>query len=175
MEEINFYYTIKLKLHSIVDVITNSSTVIYTYQNGCVKPAKELIDEMLKLSGVTDKTADDIFYFGVFCEDEVYFNYLDEHISYAPEDYPKVEWRSPDRQEKQKLRQDWFDDIVLKVMKGEIEQPDWMIEAEKGSGWSEWAPDSYLALVPREEKYEVFGNKIKSLLNSISADGGRDG
>ena len=54
-----------MKIHSIVDVITNSSTVIYTYQEDSIEPAKELVNEMLKLSGITDKTADDIFFFNV--------------------------------------------------------------------------------------------------------------
>lgn len=56
---------LKFKIHSVVDVITNSSTIIYTYQDDSIQPAKELIDEMLRLFGVTDKTADDIFKFSV--------------------------------------------------------------------------------------------------------------
>lgn len=166
---------IKLKLHSIVDVITNSSTVIYTYQSGCVAPAKELINEMLKLSGETDKKAEDIFYFGVFCDDEEYYNYLDENDEQKPEDYPEVDWRSPDRGEQQKVRQEWFDNLVLKIMKGEIEQPRWMEKAEEANGWSDWAPSNYLVLVPREERYKDFGEKIKTLLNAVDADGGREG
>lgn len=57
--------TIKIKLHSVVDVITNSSTVIYTYQNGSIEPAKELINEMIKLAGIEGKTADDLFTFEI--------------------------------------------------------------------------------------------------------------
>jgi len=168
---------IKLKLHSVVDVITNSSTVIYTYQNGSVTPAKELVNEVLKLQGITDKTADDVFYYGVFCEDDVYFNVLDERGRDKPEDYPNVSgsWGSTERTESEALRQKWFDDIVMKIMKGEMTQPEWMDEAETAHGWSEWAPNSYLTLVPKDEKYNDLGNKIKALLNSVDADGGRDG
>lgn len=164
-------------MHSVVDVITNSSTVIYTYQNGCVAPAKELVNEVLKLSGITDKTADDIFYYGVFCDDEQYFNQLERKGTETPEDYPEVKgsWGTPERKETEALRQKWFDDLVLKIMKGEIKQPEWMDNAEKAQGWSDWAPDSYLVLVPKDEKYADLGNKIKALLNSIDADGGRDG
>lgn len=169
---------IKLKIHSIVSEITNSSTVIYTYQDGSVAPAKELVNEVLKLQGITDKTADDIFYYGVFCDDEPYFNILDEKgRDEQPEDYPKVSgsYGTLERKELETLRQKWFDDIVLKVMKGEAARPEWMSEAETAHGWSEWAPDSYLVLVPRDEKYVDLGNKIKALLNSVTADGGRDG
>ena len=166
---------IKLKLHSVVDVITNSSTVIYTYQSGSIAPTKELVNEMLKLSGITDKTADDVFYYGVFCDDEVYFNVLDG--TKRPEDCPKVtgDWNSEERKETHASRQKWFDDFVLKVMKGEVGKPDWMEESESAGDWSEWSPDSYLCLVTKDEKYTEFGNKIKKLLNSVTADGGRDG
>lgn len=169
---------IKLKLHSVVDVITNSSTVIYTYQDGSVDPAKALVNEVLKLQGITDKTADDIFYYGVFCDDEQYFEILNEKgRDNQPEDYPRVtgSYGTPERTEADALRQKWFDDIVLKVMKGEMARPEWMSDAESAHGWSEWAPDSYLVLVTKDETYTALGNKIKALLNSVSADGGRDG
>ena len=150
---------IKLKIHSIVDVITNSSTVIYTYQNS-TSEAKDLVNEMIKLSGATDKTADDIFYYGVFCDDDQYFE--DTNL---PEDCPTDS----------KEQEVWFENLKLSIMKGEIDQPEWMNEAEKASGWGDWDPDSYLCLIPKNEKYKEFGEKIKALLGSISADGGRDG
>jgi hypothetical protein len=56
----------------MVDVITNSSTTIYTNQDDSVQPAKELVSEMLKLFGVTNLTPDDIFEFRVVKEDEDY-------------------------------------------------------------------------------------------------------
>jgi hypothetical protein len=52
---------IKLRIHSSVDVITNSSTVIYTYQNS-TEEAKALIDEVLRLAGIDEK-AEDLFDF----------------------------------------------------------------------------------------------------------------
>jgi hypothetical protein len=168
---------IKLKIHSIVSEITNSSTVIYTYQNGCVEPAKELVNEMLKLSGITDKKAEDVFYFGVFCEDGNYFDFLSNMGSKKPEDFPVVSgnYGSDERTETLSIRQKWFDDLVLSIMKGDVGRPEWMEDAEEAHGWSEWAPESYLCLVPRDEKYTDFGNKIKRLLNGVTADGGRDG
>lgn len=65
---------IKLNFHSCVDVITNSSTVIFTYSDGSDTVAKEMINELLKLMN-SDLTADDMFYFGVFCDDEKYTEY----------------------------------------------------------------------------------------------------
>jgi len=55
---------ITLKIHSLVDVITNSSTTIYTYHDGCIVPAKELIAEIIKHLGET-RTVDELFNFKI--------------------------------------------------------------------------------------------------------------
>jgi len=64
---------IKIKPHSIVDVITNSSTVVYvqTHDN-TIKYAKELVNTLLKVAG-SDKKAEDLFdfYFDVDREEEI--------------------------------------------------------------------------------------------------------
>jgi hypothetical protein len=53
--------TITLKLHSIIDVITNSSTEIYTYVGKySIDKAYELLNEILKIAG-SDKKAEDLF------------------------------------------------------------------------------------------------------------------
>lgn len=51
---------IRVDIHSMVDVITNSSTVIYTWATGGTNQVKELINAILKASG-SDKTSDDLF------------------------------------------------------------------------------------------------------------------
>jgi len=51
---------IKIKLHSITDLITNSSTVIFTYSKGCVEPLKEMFAEIAKTFGIT-KSFDEMF------------------------------------------------------------------------------------------------------------------
>lgn len=58
-----------LHIHSFVDVITNSSTVIYTYQDKCVPAAKELIGEVLKMLNES-KTVDDLFSIEIVTEEE---------------------------------------------------------------------------------------------------------
>jgi hypothetical protein len=151
---------LKFKFHSFVDVITNSSTVIYTYQNS-VEQAKELVEKMLKLAGITDKTADDIFYYGVFCDDDRYFNhYNDEESEELPYESNNLDM--------------WLKSLKLSIMKGEVEKPNWMNNVENNNSGG-WDPDSYLYLISKEDKYKVFGDKICALLNSVSADGGRDG
>jgi hypothetical protein len=168
---------IKLKMHSLVDVITNSSTVIYTYQDGCEKPAKELINEMLKLTGETTKTAEDLFYFGVFLDDDSrYLEYACDHgIEGVP--YPDYTWDDPKRKEYEAANDKWVTDIQTSILKGEIERPDWFNRASEAPDYG-WEPDTVLWIEPKEgtdAKYAEFIQKISTLLNSVSADGGRDG
>jgi hypothetical protein len=59
-----------LPIHSTADVITNSSTVIYTWANSnAVEKAYELLNEVLKMGGSTTK-AEDIFDISVSYDDE---------------------------------------------------------------------------------------------------------
>jgi hypothetical protein len=54
---------LKIKTHSVVDVITNSSTVIYTQAGeGTISAIKEMVNALLAL-GESDLTADDLFNF----------------------------------------------------------------------------------------------------------------
>lgn len=165
---------IKIKIHSIVDVITNSSTVIYTYQNS-IKEAKELVQEVLDIAGITDKTPDDIFYYGIFCDKDRYFEA--EHEDF-PKDCPEIDYSTPYNSEERRAiyaaQDKWLGDIKLSIMKGEIEKPNWMVDAEE-EDYDGWSPDSYLYLVPKDNKFKGLADKISKLLGSVSADGGRDG
>ena len=169
---------IKFNFHSVVDVITNSSTVIYTYQDGCEVPAKELVNEMLNLSGETKKKAEDIFYFGVFCDNYKYTEYIDERMEDDGEElpnFPQLDGRygTPEYNESIQLREKWIEDLKLSIMKGEAPKPAWMERAEES--YDSYRPRTYLFLVPKEEKYTEFGKKIKKLLGGIEADGGYNG
>ena len=63
---------IKLNLHSIVDVITNSSTMVYIMATTkSIDLAKKFINKILTFSG-SDKTADDLFDFSIEINDEKY-------------------------------------------------------------------------------------------------------
>jgi len=67
-----------IKIHSAIDLITNSSTEIYCNSDGSLEPAKEMINTMLETFGINHK-ADDIFYFGVFADDYYYTDHLEEN------------------------------------------------------------------------------------------------
>ena len=51
--------TLKFKIHSFIDLITNSSTEIFADYSNSVEPLKEMINEMFKICGI-EKTCDDV-------------------------------------------------------------------------------------------------------------------
>jgi hypothetical protein len=60
---------IKVNVHSIIDVITNSSTEIFSgAKSQATEVAKELINKILSEGG-SDKTADDLFTFETVSQD----------------------------------------------------------------------------------------------------------
>jgi len=72
-----------IPVHSIVDVITNSSTVIYTEATrNAVELSKTLINRVLSVAG-SDKTADDLFDISV----RVYPDDLHSYIRYNLSDH----------------------------------------------------------------------------------------
>ena len=142
--------TIKIKIHSTVDIITNSSTVIFTYQGDSVEPVKELIDEILKLSGTknedgTQMKADDCFYFGVFlCDDDSYLEGDD-----CPEDMDDKS----------------FEKLKLQILKGETERPDWMTNREEQDNEG-YTDSTNLEIMAKDKKYSKLAEKLLGYLNS---------
>lgn len=71
--------------HSFVDVITNSSTVIYTYHGqDTIQSFKELVNEFLVSVGRPDLTVDDLFYYDIFPD-------LDDVLAYKDGFVPTIE------------------------------------------------------------------------------------
>jgi hypothetical protein len=52
--------TLKISIHSVIDLITNSSTEIFTDYSNSVEPLKEFLNEILKACGV-NKSCDEVF------------------------------------------------------------------------------------------------------------------
>ena len=154
---------IVLDLHSAVDVITNSSTTIYTYEWGCEGPAQDLIDEVLRLQG-SDKKWSDVVYMGVFCS-------VDDYI-YRTHDWDVV----PNAPESWNERRDWIESQIISVMKGEMDRPEWMTRVEDDDyGGDGYPPKSRLTILVKDEQYADLAKYIKSLVSGVDADGGYSG
>lgn len=158
----------KLNIHSIVDVITNSSTTIYTYQNS-TKEAKELLQEILNFVG-KGETVDDVFNIGVFLEDvDQYAEYLAEHIEEeggeCPDDFPK-DWKEQGT---------YVKNLQDKILRGEMNKPQWMKDAEEYEDGMGYTYPTSLHIVSKDEKYSKLIEKILAFLNSTDNDAFRDG
>ena len=157
---------IKIKVHSFVDVITNSSTTIYSYYSGCIKPIKEMIDSFIKLTG-SDLKADDMFYFGVFCDIYKYTEYEgDKGIDTNLEKMRTLNYLEADK---------FINDLILDIITGKIEQPKWMSYAEDSTNEYDYEPENFLYIVPKDEKYAELAKQIEKVITSPSHEAFRDG
>jgi len=102
-----------IPIHSVIDVITNSSTEIFTNASkNAPKVFKELIDSILKIAG-SDKTSDDLFEFTV----KTFPTDVDETIGEAEEQWDcefegKPEWDSnKDWDENISILKKWFEQL----------------------------------------------------------------
>ncbi len=160
----------KLDIHSIVDVITNSSTTIYTYQDG-IKEAKELLQEILNIMG-EKKGVDDLFSIGVFASDnDTYTEYLselgeDDVDTEYPDNYPLDSWKAQDK---------YIDTLIENVLSGAIKKPKWMDEAEGKEDYMGYTNPTSLHIVPIDAKHVGLVEKMMSFLNSPYHEAFRDG
>lgn len=136
----------KLKLHSSVDLITNSSTVIFTYSSGSIEKVKELVNEMLKVFGHEDKSFDDLFWAKVIPEDYADYNEV-------PDNYKELE---------------------IQYIKGEIEEPEWIRGGDYGD-YGDYDCSNYLVIIPKDENYKKLAEKLISYLYSTDHEASYDG
>lgn len=157
----------KLNFHSFVDVITNSSTVIYTYQSSAINAAKELLAEMLKFSGET-KTVEELFSIEVFSDDA----YSDYDYEYGDE---KNEEKDPFKDMDYKEKDKAIENIKSDILDGKIKKPQWMINAESNESYNGYSPSCYLHIKAKDEKYDSIAKQMLKFLNSTDNEGGFDG
>ena len=165
----NFYsiniidMNIRIPIHSATDLITNSSTVIFTYSGSSAGAMKEMIDEIFKTFGV-DKTCDDVFDAVVLCDgSERYEEYWAENAN--GDNYPEGTDANTD-----------IEKLYTDVMKGRVIKPEWFNTVEQQEDlWSYYTPSTYLYLIPKNDEYRKLGNLIKAFLYSTDHEGTRDG
>lgn len=141
---------IKIPVHSIIDVITNSSTEIYTFYGGCVEPAKDLIKEMFKAFNI-DKPVDEVFKIFVLADDV--HRYLD-----AEDRWPSG------------MTEDQVITIYNTIAEGNlVEKPEWFKEVEDDDSHGEYdyaPPLNSLYIIPTDDKYIELGKKLHKFLTS---------
>lgn len=153
---------IKILLHSITDLITNSSTSIFTYSESCEKAVRTMFDEILQTFGI-DKKFDEMFKTVVLMDDYYYTRYIEER-------------RDGEFPEENITYDNFYDELYKHVKEGKIEKPEWFNDAEE----AELRCDYYRAsnmmyIIAKEEKYEKIGKYIVDFLYSTDHEATRDG
>jgi hypothetical protein len=158
--------SIKIKLHSFTDLITNSSTVIYTYSDGCIKPLENMINEILTTFNIEEK-CNDMFHITVLCDK---FSYLE-----SDEDEDEDEEVSSNNKTSLCKDKESFDKLWEDIISGKVKKPDWFLKVEEKESYNGYQTSTYLHIFPKQEKYTKIAKLIKKFLYSTGHEATRDG
>jgi len=144
----------KIPIHSTTDLITNSSTVIFTYSESSESAVVQMIDEVFAAFDI-DKKCEDVF-------DTVVLTDKYRYGEGAPEGFF--------------LSDQLYDDVLA----GKTPKPDWFNDVEsfpdhidQGS-YDYYSPSTYLHLIPKKEEYKKLATLIKKFLYSTDHEATRD-
>jgi len=171
------------KVHSYVDIITNSSTVIYTWSEGSVEKAKELLSAMFDLFGHGDVIIEEEFSFGILPDDfGVSRDKLEEEGYTFVHDRPEPFWGDESEVAREKyngeidaISDKLKEDFILNNGNAPMWFSEMVEEALDDRGWSDYRPSNTLVVLPRNDKYKDVIEKMISFLYSTDSDGVRDG
>jgi hypothetical protein len=188
--------TFAINVHSQTDLITNSSTTIYTYSDQSPKALKDMVNEFFKAFGINHK-CEDIFSMVVLPEylDDRLVDYIldnydnddgsddepdlydEEDSDYEPKgeiicDIPK-KFRNP------KTCCDVVSDLINDIKTGKQESPEWLSKIAKemtdddrsyGSGGG-----SMLYITAKDPKHHKLAKMVHKFLYSTNHEGCQDG
>jgi len=157
-----------IKMHSFVDVITNSSTVIYTNSNGCVEPIKEMLAEMLRVFNV-DENVDDIFDVYIVVDNnryaDIYETIYDQMEDDSPEKYPEYGILL-DHSE----RWSYITSLMNNAFNGLQPMPEWAKNIKVGD-----EDETYVVVFAKDQKYKKLCELIHDVVYSTDHDAEYDG
>jgi hypothetical protein len=143
---------VKIPVHSLIDLVTNSSTEIFVHSEDSVAPAKELLTELLRLQGST-LTCDEVFEVTCQIDDDGLENYFGD-LEYHDEDLNEQlglseisDW---------KKRNEKIKEIVKEIREGKREMPE----------LDEYSVQTFLIVKSKDPKYDNLVNMLVKLLYS---------
>lgn len=134
----------------------------YIYSSHCIEKLKELVESLNSTFSIKDKL-DDMFWYGVFCNPETYANY--KCYCQCPDDVPDL---LMNEDEPLNTRMIFVRGTIDKVTKHEIEKPEWMYFVESYESFNKFedSPSTFLYLIPKDKKYQKFGEALINFLYS---------
>ena len=142
-------------------------TITFIYSSESVEALKNLFIELRWVFGYTlIPEFDDMFYYGVFCKSVTYANFNGwEKAQREGVEVPEIlTAMCPTPSE----REDFVKRIIIEIIRGEIEKPEWMKYAEEETVCSccNAAPSTFLILIPKDEKYRILAARLLDFLYS---------
>jgi len=154
----------KVKIHSTTDLITNSSTVIFTYSEGSEGSLKEMVNEIFKTFNI-NKTYDEVFNTVVLCEDEYLYGEYIENLEDDGDDLPEGITEETD-----------ISKLVDDVKSGKLEKPKWFNDVEEKDNHCDYfRASTTLHIIPKLAEYQKLADLIQIFLYSTSHEATRDG
>lgn len=160
----------KIKVHSIVDVITNSSSVIYTWEDGSDKALKKMIDEFLKSIGSPLKF-EDMFFAKVVPD----LDSLDNIFDSDDEDEQDEELSDVRKIYEEDDGMAYFRDETEKFIRDEIPEPKWMKALREHENYNGYNTDTSLVIIPKDSKYKELAEKIVGFFRTRDQEASYDG
>ena len=138
------------------------------YSDASIDAAKKLINEFLSFCGCAEQglTADDMFYFSVFCDASVYAYFTNwEEAEEMDIDIPSI-LRSDCTNGQNRL--DYVESLIEDIITQQAEKPEWMKYVEENSScdWCEMMPSTYLHIIAKSEEYGVLACRLLQFLYS---------
>ena len=142
-------------------------TITFVYSSESVEALKKLFTELRWVFGYTlIPEFDDMFYYGVFCKSVTYANFNGwEKAQREGVEVPEIlTAMCPTPSE----REDFVKRIIIEIIRGEIEKPEWMkyVEEEMSCSCCDAAPSTFLILIPKDEKYRILAARLLDFLYS---------
>jgi hypothetical protein len=145
--------TLRIPVHSQIDLITNSSTEIFVHSENSIEPAKELLSELLKLYG-SDQKVDDVFTLSIQINDERLFEFFD----YLCEEEDEELWEELGLENlRGKEREEKIQEVVSEIKLGKREMPDSIDDSSY---------ETYLVVTSKDPKYDKFLKLLENFLYS---------
>lgn len=156
------YY--KFKTHSIIDVITNSSTEIFTFQDRSLPVLEEMVNEFIKAISPRSKAKFSDLFNAIVLPDDDGDRIYDILLEYSNDSYGNYEMSMT--KEVAKEYTDNFDEYLSGLISGkypfEKEYEKILKDYERYGG-------NALYIAAKESKYEKLAKTILSFLNSSDA------
>jgi hypothetical protein len=181
----------KIRLHSMTDLITNSSTTIYTYSDASPKALEEMVNEFFSAFGIKHKCSD---VFNMILMPSSVEDYLEDYIlnNYPHDDGKEDKAEEPSlydeedtdyeppkfcpiprefRNKKTSYRASC--ELIKNIISGTVEPPEWFYEiSEKLIERHREYSGNTLYILPKKPEYKKLAKLVKNFLYSTESEEG---